>query len=148
MIPSPVNQTTLPATQRTRGSARLPGRTSENQQQSCAYTRSPLQDSRLFGPSPWKILALIVLKNGFLSNPAPGENLESGNLVMETGCSEVPRTTSSTFFPIVQRALRDNHLLPWATLCQTVRPYPIAAILCGISLHLYDQFIHCMVALC
>ena len=24
------------------------------------YTRSPLQDSRLFGPSPWKILALIV----------------------------------------------------------------------------------------
>ena len=26
----------------------------------CMYTRSPLQDSRLFGPSPWKILALIV----------------------------------------------------------------------------------------
>ena len=24
------------------------------------YTRSTLQDSRLFGPSPWKILALIV----------------------------------------------------------------------------------------
>ena len=24
------------------------------------YTRSPLQYSRLFGPSPWKILALIV----------------------------------------------------------------------------------------
>ena len=24
------------------------------------YTRSPLQDSRLFGLSPWKILALIV----------------------------------------------------------------------------------------
>ena len=24
------------------------------------YTRSPLQDSRHFGPSPWKILALIV----------------------------------------------------------------------------------------
>ena len=24
------------------------------------YTRSPLQDSRLFGPSPWKVLALIV----------------------------------------------------------------------------------------
>ena len=26
----------------------------------CMYTRSPLEDSRLFGPSPWKILALIV----------------------------------------------------------------------------------------
>ena len=51
------------------------------------YTRSPLEDSRLFGPSPWKILALIVYTNGFLSNPAPGENLESGNLVMETGCT-------------------------------------------------------------
>ena len=50
------------------------------------YARSPLQDSRLFGPSPWKILALIVKTNGFLSNPAPGENLESGNLGMETGC--------------------------------------------------------------
>ena len=23
----------------------------------CLYTRSPLEDSRLFGPSPWKILA-------------------------------------------------------------------------------------------
>ena len=28
--------------------------------QDLAYARSPLQDSRLFGPSPWKILALIV----------------------------------------------------------------------------------------
>ena len=44
------------------------------------YTWSPLEDSRLFGPSPWKISALIVSKNGFLSNPAPGENLLSGNL--------------------------------------------------------------------
>ena len=26
------------------------------------------------------------IKNAFLSNPAPGESLESGNLVMETGC--------------------------------------------------------------
>ena len=25
-------------------------------------------------------------KNGFLSNPDPGENLVSRNLVMETGC--------------------------------------------------------------
>ena len=45
------------------------------------YTRSPLQDSRLFGPSPWKILAATYEKQRFLSNPAPGENL-----VMETGC--------------------------------------------------------------
>ena len=52
------------------------------------YTRSPLQDSRLFGPSPWKILATTYYKKQrCLSNPAPGENLESGNLVMETGCT-------------------------------------------------------------
>ena len=56
------------------------------------YTRSPLEDSRLFGPGPWKVLASIVQTNGFLSNPAPGENLESGNLVMETGCTAVSRT--------------------------------------------------------
>ena len=53
------------------------------------YTRSPLEDSRLFGPSPWKILATTYdkkWKKRFLSNPAPGENILSGNLVMETGC--------------------------------------------------------------
>ena len=51
------------------------------------YTRSPLQDSRLFGPSPWKVLAATYETNGFLSNPDPGENLVSGNLLMETGCT-------------------------------------------------------------
>ena len=51
------------------------------------YTRSPLEDSRLFGPSPWKILRHYLRTNGFLSNPASGENLLSGNLVMETGCT-------------------------------------------------------------
>ena len=51
------------------------------------YTRSPLEDSRLFGPSPWKILRHYLWTNGFLSNPAPGENLLSGNLVTETGCT-------------------------------------------------------------
>ena len=50
------------------------------------YTRSPLEDSRLFGPSPWKVLATNYEQKRFLSNPAPGENLLSGNLVMETGC--------------------------------------------------------------
>ena len=50
------------------------------------YTRSPSQDFRLFGPRPWKILATTYEKNGFLSNPDPGENLVSGNRVMETGC--------------------------------------------------------------
>ena len=53
------------------------------------YTRSPLQDSRLFGPRPWKILAATNQKR-FLSNPGPGENLVSGNLVMETGCTNQP----------------------------------------------------------
>ena len=50
------------------------------------YTRSPLEDSRLFGPSPWKIVAATYEQLGLLSNPAPGENLVSGNLVMETEC--------------------------------------------------------------
>ena len=52
----------------------------------CYYTRSPSQDFRIFGPRPWKILATTYERNGFLSNPDPGENLVSGNLVMETGC--------------------------------------------------------------
>ena len=50
------------------------------------YTRSPSQDSRLFGARPWKILAATYETNRFLSNPSPGENLVSGNLVTETGC--------------------------------------------------------------
>ena len=29
------------------------------------YTRSPLQDSRLFGPSPWKILATTYEQKDF-----------------------------------------------------------------------------------
>ena len=53
------------------------------------YTRSPSQDSRLFGPRPCEILAATYGKNGFLSNPEPGEHLVSGNLVMETGCTAV-----------------------------------------------------------
>ena len=30
-----------------------------------AYTQSPLEDSRLFGPSPWKILATTYEKKDF-----------------------------------------------------------------------------------
>ena len=52
----------------------------------CIYTRSPSQDFRLFGPRPWNILATTYENKRFLSNPDPGENLVSGNLVMETGC--------------------------------------------------------------
>ena len=50
------------------------------------YPQSPLQDSRLLGPRPWKILAATYETNGFLSNPDTGENLVMENLVMETGC--------------------------------------------------------------
>ena len=55
------------------------------------YTRSPSQDFRLFGPRPLKILATTYdkKKQRFLSNPDPGENLVSGNLVMETGCMKL-----------------------------------------------------------
>ena len=40
-----------------------------------------------FRTQPLENLTPLPMKNGFLSNPAPGENLLSGNLVMETGCS-------------------------------------------------------------
>ena len=30
-----------------------------------AYTRSPLEDSRLFGPSPWKVLATTYEKKDY-----------------------------------------------------------------------------------
>ena len=70
------------------------------------YTRSPLEDSRLFGPSPWKILAAANEKT-YLSNPAPGENLLSGNLVMETGCSNQRDATPATWSA---RPWREQHL--------------------------------------
>ena len=50
------------------------------------YTRSPLEDSLLFGPSPWKILA-ATNEQDMSEQPSPWRNLLSGNLVMETGCS-------------------------------------------------------------
>ena len=53
----------------------------------CVDTRSPSQDFRLFGPRPLKILATTYDKKRLLSNLDPGENLVSGNLVMETGCT-------------------------------------------------------------
>ena len=31
----------------------------------CTYTQSPLQDSRLFGPRLWKVLAATTEKNDF-----------------------------------------------------------------------------------
>ena len=40
-----------------------------------------------FRTQPLENLSVDSVKNGFLSNPAPGENLESGNLAMETGCT-------------------------------------------------------------
>ena len=42
------------------------------------YTQSPLQDSRLFGPGPWKVLAATNEQKRFLRSPDPGENLVSG----------------------------------------------------------------------
>ena len=42
-----------------------------------------------FRTQPLESLSVDSVKNGFLSNPAPGENLESGNLVMETGCTDI-----------------------------------------------------------
>ena len=42
-----------------------------------------------FRTQPLENLSHHLWTNGFLSNPAPGENLESGNLVMETGGSRL-----------------------------------------------------------
>ena len=53
------------------------------------YTRSPSQGFRLFEPRPWQILATTCEQKRFLSNPDPDENLVSGNLVMETGCTRL-----------------------------------------------------------
>ena len=39
-----------------------------------------------FRTQPLENLSVDSVTNGFLSNPAPGENLDSGNLVVETGC--------------------------------------------------------------
>ena len=39
-----------------------------------------------FRTQPLENLSIDSVTDGFLSNPAPGENLVSGNLVMETGC--------------------------------------------------------------
>ena len=41
-----------------------------------------------FRTQPLANLSVDSVTNGFLSNPAPGENLVSGNLVMETGCND------------------------------------------------------------
>ena len=40
-----------------------------------------------FRTQPLENLSVDSVSNGFLSKPAPGENLLSGNLVMETGCA-------------------------------------------------------------
>ena len=78
------------------------------------YTRSPLEDSRLFGSSPWKILATTHEQKRFLSNPAPGENLLSGNLVMETGCT----------IPVLAALGRPESLMGWVA-----RPFSVFNIL-------------------
>ena len=37
----------------------------------CCYTQSPLEDSRLFGPSPWKVLATTYDKKNISEQPSP-----------------------------------------------------------------------------
>ena len=55
------------------------------------YTQFAIQDSRHFGPNPWKILTLpsncLRIKYIFLGNPALGENLVTWMLAMRTGCT-------------------------------------------------------------
>ena len=55
------------------------------------------------------------MKNIFLSNPAPGENLVSGNLVMETGCTRRRRSwtraTSVSPWAGSERHSQINHVI-------------------------------------
>ena len=57
------------------------------------YTQFPSQDSGLFGPNPWKILAppSNYLSNKVSGQPTLGKSLVRENLVMGTGCTCVPR---------------------------------------------------------
>ena len=55
------------------------------------YTQFAIQDSRLFGPNPWKILAPpsnYLSTKRFLGNPTLGTNLGSRILAMRTGCRD------------------------------------------------------------
>ena len=56
------------------------------------YDIHPVSVTRFlsFRTQPLENLSHYLRTNGFLSNPAPGESLVSGNLVMETGCRGFP----------------------------------------------------------
>ena len=87
------------------------------------YTRSPSQDSRLFGPRPWKVLAATYETNRFLSNPDPGENLVMENLVMEIGAVLglfLQAQEGHTYFTeLAERVeyVRDNNLYTTTNKC-------------------------------
>ena len=55
----------------------------------CRYSLHPVSVRRFpsFRTQPLENLSRHQRKKTYLSNPAPGENILSGNLVMETGCS-------------------------------------------------------------
>ena len=59
------------------------------------YAQSPLQDSGLFGPSPWTILILHLNLDRF-GHPAPETNLMRENLMMEIGGTQ-PRSRGQSF---------------------------------------------------
>ena len=56
---------------------------------SCSPVLHPVSITRFpsFRTQTLESLSVDSVKNGLLSNPDPGENLVSGNLVMETGCT-------------------------------------------------------------
>ena len=47
-------------------------------------------------------LSHYLWTNGFLSNPAPGENILGGNLAMETGCTDTKTKTNTKPCPMVR----------------------------------------------
>ena len=59
------------------------------------YTLSPLQDSRLFGPSPWKILATTYEQKDFWATQPLAKILWAGILLWPTLRSPLPRARRS-----------------------------------------------------
>ena len=69
-------------------------------------------------------LSVASVKNGFLSNPAPGENLESGNLVMETGCIVLRHLTSRPDAPSAYKTVKTIIVMIIMIIMETGCTYP------------------------
>ena len=83
-----------------------------------------------FRTQPLENLSHYLCTKGFLSNPAPGDNLLSGNLVMETGCMCAWRRPASARRPRTSGAGRRGRLIARIKMV-------ILIINLSLSLHIY-----------